>query len=91
MVGAALTLPVTTEIISDGLHIHDAVLRLLVKVKGPDQIVIVTIPCGLPWKATASVNTAGRQSMSAAEGRFSRTRDHCGKRRHPWNTVSIIS
>ena len=42
MVGAALTLPVTTEIISDGLHIHDAVLRLLVKVKGPDQIVIVT-------------------------------------------------
>ena len=26
MVGAALTLPVTTEIISDGLHIHDAVL-----------------------------------------------------------------
>lgn len=42
MVGAALTLPVTTEIISDGLHVHDAVLRLLVKVKGPDQIVIVT-------------------------------------------------
>jgi N-acetylglucosamine-6-phosphate deacetylase len=42
IVGAALTQPVITEIISDGFHIHEAVLALLAKVKGPDRIVVVT-------------------------------------------------
>ncbi len=42
LVGAALTLPFTCELICDGIHIHPAAIALAVKAKGPDGIILVT-------------------------------------------------
>lgn len=91
MVGAALTLPVTTEIISDGLHIHDAVLRLLVKVKGPDQIVIVTDSMRAAMEGDGISELGGQTVYGPRRKGASRGRDHWRQASTPWNTVSIIS
>lgn len=42
LVGAALTLPVTCELIADGIHIHPAALELAVRTKGLSRIVLIT-------------------------------------------------
>lgn len=42
LVGAALTQPVTCELIADGIHIHPAALCLAVRAKGLDKIVLIT-------------------------------------------------
>ena len=42
LVGAALTLPVTCELIADGVHIHPAALELAVRTKGLSRIVLIT-------------------------------------------------
>ena len=42
LVGAALTLPVTCELIADGIHIHPAALELAVRAKGLDRVVLIT-------------------------------------------------
>lgn len=42
LVGAALTQPVTCELIADGIHIHPAALSLAVHAKGLDKIVLIT-------------------------------------------------
>jgi N-acetylglucosamine-6-phosphate deacetylase len=42
-VGAALTLPeITCEVIADNVHVHPAVMKLLVEVKGPERVILVT-------------------------------------------------
>jgi N-acetylglucosamine-6-phosphate deacetylase len=42
-VGAALSLPqVACEIIADNVHVHPVVVKLLVDVKGPDRVILVT-------------------------------------------------
>jgi N-acetylglucosamine-6-phosphate deacetylase len=42
-VGAALDLPeIACELIADGVHIHPAVMRILVEVKGPERVILVT-------------------------------------------------
>lgn len=42
VVGAALESDVMVELIADGIHVHPALIRLLVKVKGIDEICLVT-------------------------------------------------
>ncbi|HIQ04601.1 MAG TPA: N-acetylglucosamine-6-phosphate deacetylase, partial [Anaerolineae bacterium] len=43
VVGAVLVQDcLTAEIIADGLHVHPAVIALLVRAKGPDRVVLVT-------------------------------------------------
>ncbi len=42
MVGAALDTDVNVEVIADGVHVHEGALRLAYKVKGPDQITLIT-------------------------------------------------
>ena len=46
--GAALTLPVTCELIADGIHIHPAAWPLAIQAKGLDRVELITDPCGLP-------------------------------------------
>lgn len=42
-VGAVLALPqVRCELIADGIHVHPAVMKLLVDIKGPDRAILVT-------------------------------------------------
>ena len=42
-VGAVVALPqVRCELIADGIHVHPAVMKLLVDVKGPDRVILVT-------------------------------------------------
>lgn len=52
LVGAALTSPgVFTEIINDGLHIHPEIIRMILKIKGTRQTVLITdsnLTTGLP-------------------------------------------
>lgn len=40
--GAALTLPVTCELIADGIHIHPAALALAIQAKGLDRVELIT-------------------------------------------------
>jgi N-acetylglucosamine-6-phosphate deacetylase len=43
MLGAALTLPeLVCELVADNVHVHPAVMRLLVQAKGPGGVVLVT-------------------------------------------------
>lgn len=42
IVGAALTAPVMVSLIADGLHVHPAVLQLVVQAKGPERICLVS-------------------------------------------------
>lgn len=42
LVGAALTLPFHCELICDGVHIHPAAVKLAVKCKGPEKIILIT-------------------------------------------------
>ena len=42
LVGAALTLPVTCELIADGIHIHPAALALAIQAKGLDRVELIT-------------------------------------------------
>lgn len=42
LVGAALTLPVTAELIADGIHCHPAALKLAYLAKGPERIILIT-------------------------------------------------
>lgn len=42
-VGAALTIDlIRAELIADNLHVHPAAMNILVKVKGPDRVILVT-------------------------------------------------
>ncbi len=42
-VGAALTVPeISCELIADNIHVHPAVMKLLVDVKGPGRVILVT-------------------------------------------------
>jgi len=41
-VGAALVSNVMVELIADGIHVHPGAMKLLYKVKGPDQICLIT-------------------------------------------------
>jgi N-acetylglucosamine-6-phosphate deacetylase len=42
-VGAALTLPeINAEVIADNIHVHPAVIKLLVSAKGPEHVLLVT-------------------------------------------------
>lgn len=40
--GAALTLPLTVEMIADGLHVHLPLLGMVARLKGPDRAVLIT-------------------------------------------------
>lgn len=43
VVGAMLSHPrVTTEVIADGIHVHNGVLRLLYQAKGPEKLCLIT-------------------------------------------------
>jgi len=43
MVGAALTIPeLYCELIADNIHVHPAVMKLLVKAKTPDKVILIT-------------------------------------------------
>lgn len=42
LVGAILDSGVPAEIIADGIHVHPAVVRLLVRSRGPERVVLVT-------------------------------------------------
>ncbi len=42
VVGAAADSDVTCELIADNLHVHPAAQRLLLKIKGPDKIILIT-------------------------------------------------
>lgn len=51
ILGAALESDVYCEAICDGRHLHPAIIRLLLKVKGPDRVVAITdsiMAAGLP-------------------------------------------
>jgi N-acetylglucosamine-6-phosphate deacetylase len=42
-VGAAMSLPeINCELIADNLHVHPAVINILVQVKGPERVILVT-------------------------------------------------
>jgi N-acetylglucosamine-6-phosphate deacetylase len=42
-VGAAMALPeISCELIADNLHVHPAVINILVQVKGPERVILVT-------------------------------------------------
>lgn len=41
-IGAALESDVYSEIISDGFHLHPAIVRLIIKVKGDDKVIAIT-------------------------------------------------
>jgi N-acetylglucosamine-6-phosphate deacetylase len=42
-VGAVLTLPqIRAELIADNIHVHPAAMKLLVQVKGPDHVILIT-------------------------------------------------
>jgi N-acetylglucosamine-6-phosphate deacetylase len=40
--GALLDTPVTCEVIADGIHLHDTVIRLIARAAGPGNLVLVT-------------------------------------------------
>lgn len=42
VVGAIMDLPLAAEVIMDGIHLHPVVVRILSKLKLPDQLVLVT-------------------------------------------------
>lgn len=42
VVGALMDLPLTAEVILDGIHVHPVVARILSRLKLPDQMVLVT-------------------------------------------------
>lgn len=51
VIGAVLDTDITTEVILDGIHVHPASARILIKAKGPNRVALVTdsIPmAGLP-------------------------------------------
>lgn len=42
-VGAALGLPeISCELIADNIHVHPVVMKILVEVKGPDRVILIT-------------------------------------------------
>ena len=51
-VGAIMTLPqIRCELIADNVHVHPATMQVLVQVKGPDRVILVTDAirgCGMP-------------------------------------------
>lgn len=42
ILGAALDSPVTCELIVDNIHVHQAMQRILLKVKGADKLILIT-------------------------------------------------
>lgn len=42
VVGGIIDLPLVAELIADGIHVHPVVMRLLSKLKLPDQLILVT-------------------------------------------------
>lgn len=42
VLAALLDERVTVEVIADGIHLHPAILRLILKVKGADKIILIT-------------------------------------------------
>lgn len=68
LVGAALTLPVTCELIADGIHSHPAALKLAYLAKGPDTIILITDSmraCLMP----EGVSELGGQTVYVKDGR----------------------
>ena len=51
-VGAIMSLPqIRAELIADNIHVHPAAMKILVQVKGPDKVILVTDAirgCGMP-------------------------------------------
>lgn len=68
MVGAALTLPVMTEIISDGFHVHAAALTLLARAKGADKIIVITDSMRAAMQGDG-VSELGGQTVYVKDGR----------------------
>lgn len=73
LVGAALDSPnVWCGVIADEIHVHPAALRLTARLKGPDQLVLVSdamATVGLPADAPRSFQLYG-QTIEARDGRL---------------------
>jgi len=68
LVGAALTLPVTCELIADGIHSHPAALKLAYLAKGPEHLILITDSmraCLMP----EGVSELGGQTVYVKDGR----------------------
>ena len=68
LVGAALTLPVTAELIADGIHVHPAAMRLVWLAKGPDKLILITDSmraCLMP----EGISELGGQTVYVKDGR----------------------
>lgn len=59
-VGAILDAPITASFVADGLHVHEAALRLLYRAKGADHLIVVT----------DAVSVAGVDEQQAAEREY---------------------
>ena len=66
---------VTCEVIADGVHLHDTVIRLVARVAGPDRLVLVTdamaaagMPDGRYRLGSMRVDVAGGVARLAADG-----------------------
>ncbi|MBI3990049.1 MAG: N-acetylglucosamine-6-phosphate deacetylase [candidate division NC10 bacterium] len=59
-VGAILDAPIVTSFVADGLHVHEAALRLLYRVKGTDHLIVIT----------DAVSIAGVDEQQAAEREY---------------------
>ncbi len=68
LVGAALTLPVTAELIADGIHSHPAALKLAYLAKGSEGIILITDSmraCLMP----EGISELGGQTVYVKDGR----------------------
>ncbi|KAF0109879.1 MAG: N-acetylglucosamine-6-phosphate deacetylase [Chloroflexi bacterium] len=62
VVGAALTLPeLRCELIADNIHVHPAVMRLLVNTKTPQGVILVTDSISVAGMPDGSYSLKGRQ------------------------------
>ena len=66
--GAALLAPVTAELIADGVHVHPAAAELLLRVKGPDGVVLVSDAVAAAGLGEGTFELAG-QTVYARQGR----------------------
>ena len=61
--GAALVAPVTAELIADGVHVHPAAAELLLRVKGPDGVVLVSDAVASAGLEEGPFETGGRSEL----------------------------
>lgn len=57
------------EVIADGIHVHDAVVRLLLRVKGPDRVCLVSDACPPAGLGPGRYQFLGREVTIDGAGR----------------------